>query len=115
MKHFTIDHSYLTNITIYKEWNSYKNKTDPSEEDLIKVLQGKGKCSTTYSEDHPEFSKLRNQLESEGYITTIRNYVNGDRVVEEFYLNNVKFRKGEQFPCAPAMRHHIEYKIKLGS
>lgn len=53
---------------------------------------------------HPSFTKLRNHLESRGYIHTVRNSSNGDTVLEPFYLNNYLFLPGEKFSCAGAIR-----------
>jgi len=53
--------------------------------------------------DHPEFTKLRNKLEKQGYIKIEHEWINGDRVVKPFSLNGFKFKKHMQFPCASAM------------
>lgn len=59
--------------------------------------------------DHPEFTKLRDKLEAEGYIQTERTYWNGDRVLKPFMLNGNKFDKGEKFCCASAL--DIKFKV----
>jgi len=53
--------------------------------------------------DHPEFTKLRDMLQQQGYISTERSWINGDRVLKPFSLNTLKFKIGEQFPCAAAL------------
>ena len=53
--------------------------------------------------DHPEFTKLRNKLEKQGYIKIEHGWVNGDRVLKPFSLNGFKFKKHHQFSCAEAL------------
>jgi hypothetical protein len=75
---FTINPAHLTSVTIHEEWNTYtKNGRVPTAEEVLLILQGKGKCGMTSSADHPEFAKLREQLGAEGYITIERGWVNG--------------------------------------
>lgn len=105
---FTIDEQYLTSITIREEWNTYTSDGRvPTAEELLLILKGKGHCSMTSSSDHPEFAKLRDQLEAEGYIKTCRNSWNGDRVIHPFRLNGKKFEVDEQFSCASAIRYKL--------
>ena len=107
---FTINPEYLTDVTIHKEWNSYTNNgREPTAEELLLILQGRGKCSTTHSEDHPEFARLREQLGEQGYIKIERGWWNGDRVLKPFTLNGVEFEVGEQFSSACAMKHHLKF------
>lgn len=63
---------------------------------------------STGFDDHPEFEKLRNKLEKKGYIKVERNWVNGDIVLVSFYLNKLKFKKNELFPCASAIQIRME-------
>lgn len=58
--------------------------------------------------DHPSFTRLRKHLAHKGYISMWEGVSNGDRVLEEFYLNDVLFRKGDKFFCAAAMSFHLE-------
>ena len=60
--------------------------------------------------DHPEFTKLRNILQQEEYISTERSWVNGDRVLKPFSLNTLKFKIGDQFPCAAALDVRLSIK-----
>ena len=53
--------------------------------------------------DHPEFTKMRNRLEKQGYIQIEHGWVNGDRALKPFSLNGFKFKKHDKFPCASAM------------
>jgi hypothetical protein len=64
------------------------------------------------SADHPEFAKLRNRLEKDGYIRAERNWVNGDVVLKGFRLNGMTFSKGEQFPCAAALQTQMAVRLK---
>ena len=110
---FTINPEYLTDITIHKEWNSYTNNgREPTAEELLLILQGRGKCSTTHSEDHPEFARLREQLGELGYISIQRGWINGDRVLKPFKLNGRKFKEGDKFSCGGAMGIHLLVRAK---
>ena len=114
LKHFTIDDAYITSVTIREEWSMYEGKDNLTHEELIKVLTGKDKCSSTTSIDHPEFTKLRDQLEQLGYITTQRLSCNGHRVLKSFKLNGWTFRKNHKFPSSAAMSTSIACAIKYG-
>ena len=110
---FTIDPEYMTSVTIHKEWNSYTNNgREPTNDELLLILQGKGKCSTTSSEDHPEFARLREHLGELGYIKIQRGQWNGDRVLKPFKLNGLKFKVGAQFSCSSAMGTHFAVRAK---
>ncbi len=110
---FTINPEYLTDITIHKEWNSYTNNGRvPTNDELLLILQGRGKCSTTHSEDHPEFARLREQLGELGYISIYRQCWNGDRVLKPFRLNGRKFKEGDKFSCGAAMGIHLLVRAK---
>ena len=110
---FTIDPEYLTSVTIHNEWNTYThNGRVPTDEELILIIQGKGECSTTSSEDHPEFARLREQLGAEGYISIERGWWNGDTVEKPFTLNGRKFKVGAQFSSAGAMGIHLIVRAK---
>ena len=109
---FTINPEYLTSISIHREWNMYKDKPNPTEEDLIKVLQGLGDCSSQSTDDHPEFKVLRERLGQEQFIKIQRGWWNGDIVLRPFSLNGAKFRKGEMFPSGAAIGYTVESKLK---
>lgn len=113
MKEFLIDEQYLTSIAIHKTWNTYtKNGRKPTPDELLKIIKGEGNCSTTSTDDHPEFTKLRDALEADGFIKTERTWWNGDRVLKPFKLNGHTFQKGEQFSCAGAMKYHLTTRRK---
>lgn len=75
---------------------------------LYGLKPGANTVKTTSTIDHPEFTKLRNELGDLGYITIQRSWWNGDKVVKPFKLNGMIFRKGETFPCAAALATHIK-------
>jgi hypothetical protein len=91
-----------------------KDASELTDEQLFKILKGEDRCSSTGSDDHPEFKKLRDQLEALGYIQCQRSWWNGDRVLKPFYLNEWRFRKGHKFPSAAAMRTSISCARKFG-
>lgn len=107
---FTIDSQYLTSVTVRQEWSIYADREDLTPEELIKMLKGEGRCSSVSSIDHPEFTRLRDQLESDGYIKTQRNCWNGDTVLQSFTLNGYIFRSGDRFPCADALRLDFQFR-----
>ena len=110
---FTLDPQFLTSVTIREEWNTYtKNGRVPTAEEMLLILQGKGQCSVTNSIDHPEFTRLREQLGELGYIHIQRGWWNGDTVTKPFTLNGVKFKVGQQFSCAGAMDVHFRVRSK---
>lgn len=65
---------------------------------------------TMSSTDHPSFSKLRTYLSKSNYIQMNTSVINGDIVLNEFFLNGKLFEIGEQFPCGTAMKLHLKYK-----
>ena len=107
---FEIDEEYLTSVTVHKEWSMYRNKDTLTNKELIKVLKGEDRCSTTHCEDHPTFTELREKLGEQGYIKIERGWWNGDRVLRPFRLNGIRFSKGDQFSCAAALK--ISFTIK---
>lgn len=109
---FFLDEEYITDVSINRTWNVYARKENPTQEDLIAILQDKGWHSIYGNEDHPEFAKLRNQLGEQGYIRIERSWCNGDRVLKPFTLNGYRFRKDEQYPSGAAMKLHLKYKRK---
>ena len=110
LKEFYLDESLDWNITTYQEWNSYLvNDATITDDALVELIKGKGKCSMTGSDDGPEFKALRNQLEADGFIECQRSWWNGDRVLKPFVLNGHKFKKNEQFGSGAALKSHIDF------
>jgi len=111
---FTIDEQYICDVQVRQEYDFIKDRNNPTPEELIKVLQGHDKAVTTYSKDHDEFTKLRNQLEAEGYIKCESSWWNGDVVLKPFVLNDIKFRKNDRFVCAAAMKTALTVAKQTG-
>jgi hypothetical protein len=105
--HFTIDEQYICDVSVRTEHDFIKDRNNPTYDDLIKILKGYDKAVSYSNKDHDEFTKLRNQLEAEGYIKTVRNCWNGDTVLKPFYLNGWRFKKNHRFPCAAALKNSI--------
>lgn len=99
MKKFYIDPKYATSvpeeIIVYKEES--KNCT------LFDIMKDPVLFKSTATKDHPNFTKLRKQLEKLGYIRIETRWWNGDQVLKPFILNNLKFKKDDVFPSASAL------------
>lgn len=111
---FTIPEEYICDVTVRTEYDLIKDRDNPTHEDLIKILKGYDKCYSISNKDHDEFTKLRDQLEQEGYIQTQRNWWNGDRVLKPFYLNGWRFKKNHKFPSAAALGNSIKCAREFG-
>ena len=105
---FYIDQAYLTDIVVRTEYPCYNDRTELTAEELISVIKNPTPIVSSGTDDHPEFTCLRKQLEQDGYIQVQRGWWNGDRVINPFKLNDIEFKKGEQFPCAAAMGIHLK-------
>jgi hypothetical protein len=110
LKQFTIDEQYITDVSVRVE----HRQEIKDKHDLLKAIKNPVVMSSISSKDHDEFTKLRDQLESLGYIETQRSWWNGDRVLKSFKLNEWTFRRGHRFPCAAAMRVSITCARKNG-
>jgi hypothetical protein len=107
MKSFTLDEEYICDVSVVT-YMKFENGDEPNAKELLNILKyGRDRCIT--SKDHDEFTKLRDQLEQEGYIKTQRNCWNGDTVLKPFLFNDKKFVKGERFVCGSAMQGHLKY------
>lgn len=111
---FTIDEEYICDVIVRTEHDFIKDRNNPTYDDVIKVLKGYQKSVTISNKDHDEFTKLRNELEKQGYIKTVRNYWNGDTVLKPFYLNEWLFKKNHRFPCAAALKTSIVCAKRYG-
>jgi hypothetical protein len=109
---FELDETLEWHPHYHHEWNDYTNKDTVSNEDLVKVLQGKGNRSVMGADDSTEFKALRNQLEAEGYIQCQRSWWNGDCVLKTFFLNGVRFDPDDQFCSGAAMKLHLQFARK---
>jgi hypothetical protein len=113
MNNFTIDPEYMSSVTIREEWNTYtKDNRVPTAEELVLILKGRGNVSIAKSSDHPEFTKLREQLGKDGYIHIQRGWLNGDEVLKPFTLNGRQFKVGAQFSCGVAMGLSLQARNK---
>ena len=112
VRNFKLDESCICDVTIRKEWSMYAHipYDELTDEQFLKILKGEDRCTSTGSEDHPDYAALRNELETQGYIRCERGWWNGDRVTTPFKLNGVLFRRDDKFPSGAAMKHHIEFK-----
>lgn len=110
MNKFYINIECVTSISVRTVYYVTRKEGESEEDFLIRKLKNSEPTMTSLSsEDHPEFAKLRNQLEELGFIKTERSWSNGDRVLKSFYLNDVKFSKGHKFCCAAAMKWTLEH------
>ena len=114
LKQFVIDEQYITDVTVRTEHDFIKDRKNPTHEDLIKILKGWDRSVSISNKDHDEFTKLREELGKQGYISIERGWWNGDRVLKSFKLNGWTMSKGHKFPCAAAMRVSIECAKKYG-
>ena len=114
MREFTIAPSCLVSVDVRTSTSIYAGvpKDKLTADDVVKILKGHDIMTTTSNIDHPEFDKLRVQLGNEGFIKITRASWNGDIVLKEFRLNGQTFKKGETFPCAPAMPFCLKTKMK---
>jgi len=103
---FTIPEEHIT-------WVSTETvHVDPDpEKEVIRRLKY-GKCVSFGSDDHPEFAKLRNELEEKGFIKTQRSWWNGDTVLKPFTLNGHKFKTNDRFLSGAAMAGHLKFARK---
>lgn len=110
---FTLDPAYITTVYIHTEYNHYtKDGREPTPEELLLVLQGKGNFKSSSTADHPEFTKFRELLGQLGYIRIERSWWNGDTVTKPFTLNGVKFKVDQQFPCGGALQNQFVCRAK---
>jgi hypothetical protein len=110
--HFIIDPSYLCSVTIRESGSIFAGKKKLTDEELIRVLKGTDRWESIRDDDHPEFKKLRNQLEAEGFIKTERSWWNGDYVLKEFTVNGAIFKKDEKFYSGAAIKWTVDRKLK---
>ena len=116
LRQFTIDEQFICDVIVHKKWGMYDHipHEDLKPEQLIKILKGEDRCSSTSNKDHDEFTKLREHLGELGYISIQRGWWNGDRVLKGFKLNEWTFLKGEKFCSAGALRTSINCARKFG-
>ena len=110
LKNFEIAEEYLTQVVVHEEMK-FTNFTPmgsmtQDQIDAMNEMMDKPVKVTRWI-DHPEFTKLREQLEVEGYIIIQRSWWNGDRVLRSFKVNGLTLKKGSTFYCAAALGNII--------
>jgi hypothetical protein len=112
LKNFEIDKQYICGQSVHEYVDCLSNRENPTADDLILILKGEDRRRvSTSSRDHPQFAELRNNLEAQGYIKTVRNSWNGDMVVKSFKLNGRLFKKGQSFLCGAAQCRHPHPRV----
>lgn len=97
---YTINEDYLTSCNEAFTWVS---------------STGSGPSGTiSKAVDHPAFAALRKHLATRGYIEMQTGWINGDRVIKPFHLNEVPFNVGDKFVSASAMAGDIRSRKKYG-
>lgn len=112
---FEIDPAYLTSEMVTKTHRPHANKGTVTPDELIEVLSHNSTVTSTWSQDHPQFTQLREHLESTGYITCERRWWNGDRVRRAFAVNGHEFDVNDSFPCACALGIQIQVRQRMSS
>lgn len=107
MKQFYIDEQYITDINVEKVVDYINDRANPTQDEILETLKGKRRAIIYSNKDHDEFTKLREQLSDEGYISIEWGWWNGDRVLKPFKINEWVFKKGHKFVCAAALRNSI--------
>lgn len=112
---FEIDPAYLTDVMVTKTHRPHANKGTVTPDELIEVLSHNSTVTSTCSQDHPQFTQLREHLESTGYITCERRWWNGDRVLRAFAVNGHEFDVNDSFPCACVLGIQIQVRQRMSS
>lgn len=112
MRAFRLPAPAFSSVVIRKEWSMYARKETLTDEELTDVLVGKDLCISTHSEDHAEFTELRELLGAQGFIYIERGWWNGDRVLRPFSLNRKRFKRGDKFVSAGAMKFSLRHFLK---
>jgi hypothetical protein len=111
MREFFIPEEYLTDVSNNHIKYKYDTTKELTHEQLVDILvNGNIQYRSFGTKDHPEFTKLRDELKSLGYINVCTYSSNGDSVLKPFKLNGKRFKKNETFYCACALKSHLKYK-----
>lgn len=111
---FTIEEQYLTDVTIRSDFTPWANRSELTPDELVEALGNSSVATLISTIDHPEFTKLRERLNTDGYINIQRSWWNGDTVLKPFTLNGYKFKKNNRFPCAAALGVSLKVAKKYG-
>ena len=112
LRNFEIDPQYLTDVQQVHALDLVKDRNNPTPDEIIMILRGNDIVRSIYTTDHPEFTKLRDELEKLRYIKTQRGWWNGDIVLKSFKINGWILKKDYNFPCAAALSNAIKCKAK---
>ena len=111
MREFLIPEEYLIDVAVRYTKYKYDTTKELTNEQLVDILvNGNIQYTSLSHKDHLEFTKLRKELESLGYINVCTYSSNGDKVLKPFKLNGKRFKKNETFYCACAIKSHLTYK-----
>ena len=110
---FFIDLNHLIEVPDVQVYYTV-NMENPSNEELLIILKNEHRIVSQGTKDHPEFTRLRDELEELGYIKTNHNWHNSDRVLKPFTLNGYKFEAGDAFLCASATFMDFKVRKKFG-
>ena len=105
---FFIDKVHFRSVAVTKTLLALSDPDNPTKDDLIDTLSGKNEMTVSFTDNDPEFEKLRNELAAGGYIVIASGVANGDRVKRQFILNGHTFTAGDTFYCGAAMRNCIK-------
>ena len=109
LKQFKLKREHITSVPHTKR---IMFEIPPAARALFKIFDHKLEGDAHSIIDHPEFTKMRNRLEKQGYIQIEHGWANGDRAVKPFSLNGFKFKKHDKFPCASALDIWLSVKEK---
>ena len=109
LKQFKLKRAHITSVP---HTQRMVLEVPPEARALFKIFDHKLEGDAHSIIDHPEFTKMRNRLEKQGYIQIEHGWANGDRAVKPFSLNGFKFKKHDKFPCASAMDIWLSVKEK---
>lgn len=111
---FSINPSYLVDVQVEVMHDHILDRANPTEDDIMRILQGQDRAWSFCTYDHPIFHQLRQDLERQGFIHVQQNCCNGDRVLVPFRLNGWLFQPGRKFPGAAALGHAIASAQRSG-
>ena len=109
LKQFKLKREHITSVP---QTQRMVLEVPPVARALFKIFDHKLEGDAHSIIDHPEFTKMRNRLEKQGYIQIEHGLINGDRALKPFSLNGFKFKKHDQFPGASALDIWLSMKEK---
>lgn len=117
IQNFEIDEQYLTNVVVEEQVTftglTTTGSVTPEQRAVMEEMMDKPLKVTKWI-DHPEFTKLREQLEADGYIKIERSWWNGDKVLKPFKINGISLKKNGTFYCAVALGNAIGVARNMG-